>query len=111
MNHNGKLKEVTLFNWANATADPEGFTGFIMNPKLRFSAWKSKDMEDALGGLFVEMNYDKRIAEYTKLNQFIVEQGYTIPILQQVGTMVVQSNVDVPWYQSSWIRLSEISKK
>ena len=109
LNHNGRLKEATLFNWSGA-GDPEVFTGFIMNPRLRFSAWKSDDMRDEFDKLFVEMNQDKRMTEYKRVHKLIRDNAYTIPLMQSVGTMVTQSNVNVPWYTSSWIRLSEITK-
>lgn len=109
LNHNGKLKEATLFNWAGA-GDPEMFTGYIMNPSLRFSAWKSDDMKAEFDKLFVEMDQDKRMAEYARVQKLVVEKGYTIPLLQSVGTMVTQANVSVPWATSGWINLAKIVK-
>ncbi|MGE0736686.1 MAG: ABC transporter substrate-binding protein [Alphaproteobacteria bacterium] len=110
LNHSGKLQGVTLFNWANPSADPELFTGYIMNPKLRYSAWKSADMEPIMGKLFQESNYDKRIKEYEKVNRMVMEQAYSIPILQQVGTIAHTDKVTINWYKSGWIRYAEISK-
>ena len=109
LNHTGNLKEVTLFNWAGA-GDPEMFTGYIMNPSLRFSAWKSDDMKVEFDKLFVDMDQDHRMAEYARVQKLVVEKAYTIPLLQSVGTMVTQSNVSVPWATSGWINLAKIVK-
>lgn len=110
LNHSGKLQGVTLFNWSNPSADPELFTGYIMNPKLRYSAWKSADMEPMMGAVFQESNYDKRIKEYETINRYVMDRAYSIPLLQQVGTVVHGANVSVTWYKSGWIRFAEISK-
>ena len=46
LNRGGKLPEATLYSWDNATADPEIFTGYLLNPHLPFSAWKEKEIGD-----------------------------------------------------------------
>ncbi len=40
LNRGDKLPEATLYSWDNATGDPEIFAGYLLNPKLPFSAWK-----------------------------------------------------------------------
>ncbi|MCW5770352.1 MAG: hypothetical protein KIT16_01855 [Rhodospirillaceae bacterium] len=107
----GQLPEATLFTWSNATNDPEFYTGYILNPALRFSVWKSPDMGERLGKLFTEPNYDKRIAGYAEASRFAVEHGYNIPLLQAVGTAVHTDKVDFTWYENTWFETFRIGKK
>lgn len=111
LNHAGKMPEATLYRWGNDTADPEIYTGYILNPKLRFSAWKSDDIADTIGKLFNETNYEKRIKGYRDLNVFVVEKGYAMPLLQGVTTVVYRDNVAFTPYGNGWILPATMSKK
>lgn len=103
LNHNRKLLGATLYTWGNSTGDPEMYTGYMLHPKLRFSAWKSDDMLEKLGPLFKETDYKKRIEGYKETEKYAVEHGYTIPLLQAVATIVHQDALNfVPW-QNAWI--------
>ena len=44
LNRGDKLPEATLYSWDNATGDPEIFAGYLLNPKMPFSAWKGMDV-------------------------------------------------------------------
>jgi peptide/nickel transport system substrate-binding protein len=111
LSHSGKLPEATLFTWSNATNDPEFYTGYILNPALHFSVWKSADMGERIGKLFSETDYKKRIAGYTEASRYAIEHGYNIPLLQAVGTAVYKSNVGFTWFQNTWYETYRISKK
>lgn len=103
LNRASKLPEATLYSWDNATGDPEIFSGYLLNPKMPFSAWK----DDAVGGrvlkLFNVANYDARIAGYRDVERFAVEQGATIPLLQSVLTVVRKKNLQYTKYGNGWV--------
>jgi peptide/nickel transport system substrate-binding protein len=103
LNRGAKLPEATLYSWDNATGDPEIFAGYLLNPKMPFSAWKGMDVGEKLLKLFDEANYDKRIAGYRELNRFAVEVGATIPLLQSVLTLVRKKNLAYTKYANGWI--------
>ena len=110
-NHAGKLDGVVLYSWANATGDPENYTGRILDPRLRFSAWKS----DALGGvvdtLLHETDPEKRMAGYRRLNQEASEKTWTLPLLQAVSTIVYKSDLNVQVHGAGYILPYEYSWK
>jgi peptide/nickel transport system substrate-binding protein len=103
LNRASKLPEATLYSWDNATGDPEIFSGYLLNPKLPFSAWK----DEAVGGkvlkLFNVADYNARIAGYREVERFAVEQGATIPLLQSVLTVVRKRNLDYTKYGNGWV--------
>ncbi len=103
LNRASKLPEATLYSWDNATGDPEIFSGYLLNPKLPFSAWK----DEAVGGqvlkLFNVADYNARIAGYREVERFAVEQGATIPLLQSVLTVVRKRNLQYAKYGNGWV--------
>jgi peptide/nickel transport system substrate-binding protein len=103
LNRASKLPEATLYSWDNATGDPEIFSGYLLNPKLPFSAWK----DEAVGGkvlkLFNVADYKARIAGYREVERFAVEQGATIPLLQSVLTVVRKRNLRYTKYGNGWV--------
>ncbi|HEX9461974.1 MAG TPA: ABC transporter substrate-binding protein, partial [Alphaproteobacteria bacterium] len=111
LNHSGKMPEATLYRWGNDTGDPEIYTGYILNPKLPFSTWKSDDVGELVGKLFNETNYDRRIEGYRDLNKFVVEKGYAMPLLQGVSTVVYRETVDYKPYANGWIYPPALGKK
>ena len=103
LNRGAKLPEATLYSWDNATADPEIFAGYLLNPKMPFSAWKGMDVGEKVLELFNIADYDKRIAGYRALNKTAVEAGATIPLLQSVVTVVRKKNLNYAKYANGWI--------
>ena len=69
LNRGAKLPEATLYSWDNATGDPEIFAGYLLNPKMPFSAWKGMDVGEKVIELFNVADYEKRIAGYRALNK------------------------------------------
>ena len=59
LNRGAKLPEATLYSWDNATGDPEMFSGYLLNPKLPFSAWKGTEVGDKVMALFNVPDYDQ----------------------------------------------------
>ena len=103
LNRAGKLPEATLYSWDNATGDPEIFSGYLLNPKMPFSAWKDATVGDKILKLFNIANYDQRIAGYREVERFAVEEGATIPLLQSVLTVVHKKNLAYTKYGNGWV--------
>jgi peptide/nickel transport system substrate-binding protein len=103
LNRGAKLPEATLYSWDNATGDPEIFAGYLLNPKMPFSAWKGMDVGEKVLELFNVADYNKRIEGYRTLNKVAVEAGATIPLLQSVVTVVRNKNLNYAKYQNGWI--------
>ena len=79
LNRGAKLPEATLYSFDNATGDPEIFAGYLLNPKLPFSAWKGMEIGQRAIDLFNVANYDERVAGYKALNKDAVESGASHP--------------------------------
>jgi dipeptide transport system substrate-binding protein len=103
LNRASKLPEATLYSWDNATGDPEIFAGYLLNPRMPFSAWKGAEVGDKLATLFNMPDYEKRIEGYRELNRFVVNSGATIPLLQSVLTLVRKKNLSYTKYANGWI--------
>ena len=103
LNRGNKLPEATLYSWDNAVGDPEMFTGYLMHPKLPFSAWKDMDVGGRVMKLFDVVDYDKRIAGYKAVAVYASEQGAAIPLLQSVTTWVHKNDLQVVQYDNGWV--------
>lgn len=103
LNRATKLPEATLYSWDNATGDPEIFGGYLLNPKMPFSAWKDMEVGQKVLDLFGVADYDRRIAGYRELNRFAVESGATMPLLQSVLTVVRKRNLTYTKYANGWL--------
>jgi peptide/nickel transport system substrate-binding protein len=103
LNRAAKLPEAMLYSWDNSTGDPEIYIGYVLHPKLPFSAWKEKELGDEVMGLFSEPNYEKRIAAYKDLNVRAVEYGAVVPILQSVQTVARKKTLSYQQYKNGWI--------
>ena len=103
LNRATKLPEATLYSWDNATGDPEIFAGYLLNPKMPFSAWKGMEVGKKVIDLRSVADYDRRIAGYRDLNRFAVESGATIPLLQSVLTVVRKQNLTYAKYANGWL--------
>jgi peptide/nickel transport system substrate-binding protein len=103
LNRGGKLPEATLYSWDNATADPEIFIGYNLNPKLPFSPWKDMALGQRVLDLFNTADYAQRIAGYKALEVAAVEQGASIPLLQSVSTLVRKQALDYTKYGNGWL--------
>jgi peptide/nickel transport system substrate-binding protein len=102
LNRGNQLPEATLYSWDNATGDPEMFAGYILHPKLPFSAWKDPKVGDRIVALFSVVNYDERIKGYRDAAVFATNEGATIPLLQSVQTHVYKSGLKTVNYGNGW---------
>jgi peptide/nickel transport system substrate-binding protein len=103
LNRGAKLPEATLYSWDNATGDPEIYTGYLLNPKMPFSAWKGMEIGQKDMDLFNVANYDARIAGYRALNQEAVNFGATMPLLQTVLTIARKKELTLTPYGNGWV--------
>ncbi len=99
----GVSSEATMYRWGNMTGDPELYTGYLLNPKFPFAAWRSDDLSARVDPLFSEMDEAKRNAGYRAFNAWAVDQGYTIPLLQGVSSSVYRRTVGFVPYANGWI--------
>jgi peptide/nickel transport system substrate-binding protein len=103
LNRGDKLPEATLYSWDNGTGDPEIFTGYLLNPKLPFSAWKGMDVGAKVLDLFNITDYQTRIDGYKDINKYAVEHGATIPLLQSVQTLVRKKSLSYQKFENGWV--------
>ena len=110
LNRGAKLPEATLYSFDNATGDPEIFAGYLLNPKMPFSAWKGMEIGNKVIALFSEPDYGKRIEGYKALNREAVATGATIPLLQSVQTLVRKSTLTYEKYGNGWVLASTMQR-
>jgi peptide/nickel transport system substrate-binding protein len=106
LNRADKLPEATLYSWDNATGDPEIFAGYLLNPKMPFSAWKGMDVGAKVIELSGVADYGARVAGYKELNRYVVEHGATIPLLQSVQTLVRKNALSYEKFGNGWVLAS-----
>lgn len=99
----GKLPEATMYQWGNATGDPEMYGGYLLDPKSIFSSYKSADLGERTAKLLVETDEAKRDAGYRELHQFAVEKGYSIPLFQGTKTVAYRNKLAFKPYNNGWI--------
>jgi len=109
LSHSSKLTGVMLYSWANATGDPEIFTGRILDPRLRFSTWKEERLAGTLDELNRQMDEDKRVAGYQALNREAAEQAWSLPVLQSISTIAYKKGLKLNTYQTGYILPQEYS--
>jgi peptide/nickel transport system substrate-binding protein len=108
LNRGSKLPEATLYSWDNATGDPEMFGGYILNPKMPFSAWKGAEVGEKVAELFNIPDYAKRIAAYQEVVRMAVEKGANIPLLQSVQSLARKKALSYVKYENGWVLASSM---
>lgn len=103
----GTLEGPALWLWNNSTGDPELYTGSYLNADTMFSVWRSEDVMARLRPLLKETNYDKRIEDYKGFNRWVVEEGFTIPLLEGVNSVAHRKTLPYKAYRNGWIMPSE----
>ncbi len=111
LNQSNKLPEMTLFHWSNPTDDPEIYAGGVLDSNRPFSSWKGKEAGDIVAKLLAETDDAKRMAGYSQFNQYAVQQGWTIPLLQPTMTDVYKTSLDFTPYQTGWLAVNTIKWK
>jgi peptide/nickel transport system substrate-binding protein len=100
---NDRIEAPALSSWFNASGDPQVYSGTLLDPKKRFAIWRSDDIPPRLDPLLVEADYDKRIAGYRQFDRWAIEQGYAVPLLQGVGTVVHAKRINYVPFKNGWI--------
>ncbi len=90
-----KLAPMAFYNWGNAIGDPTTSTGFAMYSKSPHSAWKSQDVDDLINPLWTEKDEAKRIAGWKKVDAYVHEKGYVLPLIQYFQPIVFKSTLKV----------------
>ncbi len=88
-----KLAPAAFYNWGNAIGDPSTSTGFAMFSHSPHSAWKTDDVDALIGPLWGEKDEAKRIAGYKKVDRYIAENAYVIPLFQYYQTVVFRKGL------------------
>ncbi|GAA5233779.1 twin-arginine translocation signal domain-containing protein [Verticiella sediminum] len=100
----GKLDGPALWLWTNATGDPELSAGYYLDPRKIFSVWRSEDVSARLDPLLVELDEERRIAGYRAFHAWVVGEGYALPLLQGLSSVVsAPSAVRYAAYRNGWI--------
>jgi peptide/nickel transport system substrate-binding protein len=102
-----KLTGCLLYSWANATGDPEVYTGYMLNPALPFSVWKQPELGDRITQLFAETDNAKRIDGYRALDREASEKSWHIPLLQSVATLAWRKGLDVKTFDNGLVLPAE----
>ena len=103
LSRSGKLDHPMMVLWVNASGDPQLLTGLILDPKKRFSVWKSDDIPPRLDPLLKEVDDDKRNAGFQKFDVWAVEQGYEVAVLQLPATSVYAKRVGYKPFLNNWV--------
>jgi len=82
-------------SWSNATGDPHNCTGFALYDKSVQSAWRDRELGAKMDPLWIEKNYDKRIAGWKGIDRLVADQGYIIPLLQYAQPIVFRKGLKV----------------
>jgi peptide/nickel transport system substrate-binding protein len=103
LNKAGKLPEATIYSWDNAVGDPETYSGYLLNPKMPFSAWKGAEVGDKIQALFNEGDNDKRLEGYRKVEVEASETGATMALLQTIQTLARRKTLKFETYDNGWV--------
>ena len=103
LNRGAKLPEATLYSWDNATGDPEIFAGYLLNPKMPFSAWKGMEVGEKVLELFEIADYNKRIDGYRVAQQVRGRGRRHHPAAAERDTVVRKKNLNYAKYGNGWI--------
>lgn len=90
-----KLAPAAFYNWGNAIGDPTTSTGFAMFGPSPHSVWDTDDLDGMIGPLWGEADEAKRIAGWKKVDKYIAENAYVIPLLQYVQPIVYSDRVKI----------------
>jgi peptide/nickel transport system substrate-binding protein len=103
LTRSAKLEHPMLYVWTDSVGDPQMFTGLVLDPKKRYSLWKSDDIPPRLEPLFREIDAEKRMAGYRKFEVWAVEQGYALPLLQLPAAVVHSRRVSYVPFRNGWV--------
>jgi peptide/nickel transport system substrate-binding protein len=91
--NSGKFDGPVLKPFNPAGGDPGTYSGYMLDPKVTFSIWKSADIPPRLYPLMAEPDQDKRYAGFRRFDQWQVEQGYSLPLFLGLTTVVARKTL------------------
>lgn len=98
-----QLEAPMLYSWTNGIGDPAMWSGLILDPKKFFSVWRSDDISPRLDPLLREVDEEKRLAGFKAFDTWAVEQGYAMPLLKSIATVVHSSRLNYQAYRNGWL--------
>jgi len=105
-----KLAPAAFYNWGNSIGDPTTSTGHAMFGPSPHSAWKTDDMDAMIGPLWGEKDEAKRIEGWKKVNRYIAEKAYVLPLYQQVQPVVYKSGLVYTPYVANFVLPATIKR-
>lgn len=109
LSHSASLPGPALYSWANATGDPEDYTGRILDSALPFSAWKDPAVGERVHRLMTEPDDARRNAGWQALNKDATEHAWAVPLFQSVITMVYKKTLKVVPYEDGYLMPADYS--
>ena len=105
-----KLAPAAFYNWGNSIGDPSTSTGAAMFGPSPHSVWDSKDLVGMIGPLWGEKDEAKRIAGWKKVNKYIADKAYVLPLYQQVQPVVFKKGLNFKGHVANYVLPHTMSK-
>ncbi len=106
-----KLAPAAFYNWGNSIGDPTTSVGHAMFSPSPHSAWKTKDMDAMIAPLWGEKDEKKRIEGWKKVDRYIAEKAYVLPLYQQVQPVVHKDTIVFHGHRANFILPQTIKPK
>jgi peptide/nickel transport system substrate-binding protein len=103
LNHSASLPGPALYSWANATGDPEDYTGRILDASLPFAAWKDQAVAERVHSLMIEPDDAKRNSGWQALNKDATDRAWAIPLFQSIVTMAHKKTLNLVPYDDGYL--------
>ena len=104
------LAPAAFYNWGNSIGDPSTSTGFAMFGPSPHSTWDTDDVDAMIGALWGETDEAKRIDGYKKVDAYIAENAYVIPLLQYVQPILYRDGINVTPHVANFILPQLVTK-
>jgi peptide/nickel transport system substrate-binding protein len=75
------------------------------------SGWKTRDVDDLIGPLWGEKDEAKRIAGWKKVDRYIADHAYVLPLYQQVQPVVHKAELKFTPHVANYILPATMSRK
>jgi len=97
------LAPAAFYNWGNSIGDPSTSTGFAMFGPSPHSTWDTDDVDAMIGPLWGEADEAKRIDGWKKVDAYIAENAYVIPLLQYVQPILHREGISVTPHVANFV--------
>lgn len=98
-----QLAPAAFYSWGNSIGDPSTSVGAAMFGPSPHSVWDTKDLDAMIGPLWGEKDEKKRIEGWKKVNRYIAENAYVLPLYQQVQPVVHKAGLKFTPYIPNFI--------